>query len=338
VATEKIGAITDHGGAVDRAMARFGAGSDWLDLSTGINPWSYPVPPVPARAWQALPDLAALDRLKRAARLCYGAPVSAPVAAAPGSQALIQLLPRLLQPARIAVVGPTYAEHELCWRLAGHRVSVVSTPDEAMATAASVLVVVNPNNPDGRRFEPLVLADLAETMAARGGLLVIDEAFADVAPEVSLVPEAGRPGLVILRSFGKFFGLAGLRLGFGFGQADLIERLEAALGPWAVAGPAIEIGAKGLADRAWIAAMRTRLTAAASSLDALLSAHGLEPLGGTDLYRLVRTGRAAAIHDALGRQHILVRNFTAYPDRLRFGLPADEAASARLDRALVLRA
>jgi cobalamin biosynthetic protein CobC len=326
--------IADHGGALDRAIARFGgARRDWVDLSTGINPWPYPIPALSADAWTRLPDEGALDALATAARAFYGAPAEAALAVAPGSQALIQLLPRLLPPTEVAVVGPTYAEHARCWALAGHRVRVV---DGAEADGA-VLVLVNPNNPDGRSWSPAELSALAERQAARGGLLVVDEAFAEVVPEGSAVPHAGVPGLVILRSFGKFFGLAGLRLGFAFGPAELIRRLNAAFGPWAVAGPALEIGRAALSDAAWTAATRARLRSAARALDAVLSAAGLDPVGGTDLYRLVRVPSAGRLADRLGRHHILVRRFDDRPDWLRFGLPPDDAAATRLRAALANR-
>jgi cobalamin biosynthetic protein CobC len=330
VRNSEIGPVADHGGALDRAAARFGAGPDWLDLSTGINPWPYPIPALPDEAWHRLPEQSALAALKQAARDYYGAPAEAAMVAGPGSQALIQGLPRLLPPNRVAVLAPSYAEHVRCWRLAGHAVSEVTVP----GAAETILVMTNPNNPDGRRFAPDALIGLAETMAERGGLLIIDEAFADMEAELSMAPKAGMPGLVVLRSFGKFFGLAGLRLGFAFGPAGLIDRLEAALGPWAVSGPALEIGRAALADAPWIAATRARLARAAAGLTTLLSAHRLEPVGGTDLYRLVRSDRAAALHEALGRQHILVRDFAARPDWLRFGLPPDAQAMARLGRAL----
>jgi cobalamin biosynthetic protein CobC len=322
-----IGAVLDHGGALDRAIGRFGAGADWLDLSTGINPWPYPIPALSAESWTRLPDHAALERLKQAARRCYGGSAAAPVVAGPGSQALIQTLPRLIAPTRVAILGPTYAEHARCWRLAGHEVSEVAEP----TASAPILVLVHPNNPDGRRFEPAFLTDLAAATAARGGLLVVDEAFADVDPTLSLVPRAGMDGLVVLRSFGKFFGLAGLRLGFGFGPAALIDRFDAALGPWAISGAALAIGTAALGDAAWIAETGKRLARAAADLSTLLASHGLEPVGGTDLYRLFRSDRATALYDALGRRHILVRNFAVRPDWLRFGLPPDADAMARLD-------
>lgn len=331
--------IADHGGALDRAIARFGgAERDWIDLSTGINPWPYPVPAIRPEAWTRLPDERALGDLAAAARAFYGAPSEAAVTMAPGSQALIQLLPRLLPPTRVAVVGPTYAEHARCWALAGHDVHEVDEidheVDEIDASTAPVLVLVNPNNPDGRFWTPAHLSVLAERQAARGGLVVVDEAFAELVPAASLVPQAGMPGLVVLRSFGKFFGLAGLRLGFAFGPADLIGRLNAAFGPWAVAGPALEIGATALRDQAWAMATRGRLAAGARALDAILSPAGLDPAGGTDLYRLVRVNDAARLADRLGSRHILVRRFADRPEWLRFGLPPDAAAEARLRTAL----
>ena len=323
--------IPDHGGGLARAMRHFGAGDDWIDLSTGINPWPYPVPDLPDSAWQRLPDEDALAALKAAARGFYGAGPEAPIAAAPGSQALIQLLPRLLPPGEVAVIGPSYAEHARCWRLAGHSVTETSKLE---AATAPVLIVVNPNNPDGRRWSPETLFD-AIRKREEDGLVVIDEAFAEVAlPAVSLAAAAGMPGLVVLRSFGKFFGLAGLRLGFALGPAALVERIEDALGPWAVSGPALALGRAALADAGWASAMRARLAARAAELDAVLARHGLEAEGGTDLFRLVRSGQAGAVFERLGQAHILVRSFSFRPDWLRFGLPPDADALARLERAL----
>ena len=325
--------ILDHGGALDRAIARFGgARSQWIDLSTGINPWPYDVPALPADAWARLPDEAAFRALATAARAFYGAPADAALTIAPGSQALIQMMPRLLPATEVAVVGPTYGEHARCWALAGHQVREIG--DVGHEASAPVLVLVNPNNPDGRSWVPDLLLTQARRQAERGGFLVVDEAFAEVVPRGSLAPQAGTPGLVILRSFGKFFGLAGLRLGFAFGPAALIDRLNAAFGPWAVAGPALEIGRTALSDATWVTTTRDRLATATRALDPILSAAGLAPVGGTDLYRLVRVAGADRIADRLGDHHILVRRFADRPDWLRFGLPADEAAMDRLDAAL----
>jgi cobalamin biosynthetic protein CobC len=326
------GPVRDHGGALDAAETRFGKpAGGWVDLSTGINPWPWKPGEIGADAWNRLPDRAANDRLRHAAARCFGAAPEA-LMAAPGSQALIQAVPRIVRRGHVAILGFTYAEHARCWRLAGHRVTVEQSLEAA--AGADCVIVTNPNNPDGRQVEPARLLELSQTLAARGGLLVVDEAFADVTPDLSVAGEAGQPGLCVLRSFGKFFGLAGLRLGFALGTGELVRRLEEHLGPWAVAGPALEIGAAAMDDADWIAATRVRLARAASDLDFLIESHGLAVVGGTDLFRLARTPHAADLFEHLGRQGILARSFDAKPDWLRFGLPPDAAAWERLRAAL----
>ncbi|KAA0681451.1 threonine-phosphate decarboxylase CobD [Roseomonas genomospecies 6] len=317
-----------HGGDLDGARAAFpGAPEPWVDLSTGINPWPYPLPPIPVDAWARLPGRSAESALREAAAVCYGAPSPDRVAAAPGSQALIQILPRLRAPGTVAVLAPTYAEHAAGWAGAGHRVVAAAS---LAGCDADVIVVVNPNNPDGRIVPPEILLALAERQAARGGWLVVDEAFAEVTPESSVAAEAGRPGLVILRSFGKFFGLAGLRLGFLLGEPALVRALRAAVGPWAVSGPALSVATAALSDSAWIAATRRRLDAAAARLDARLAEAGLTIVGGTSLFRLICEPGAVALYNELGRAGVLVRRFDYRSDWLRLGLPVDGAAEDRL--------
>jgi cobalamin biosynthetic protein CobC len=324
--------MVPHGGDLAAAEARWGRPAEgWLDLSTGINPVPYPIPAIDPAAWQRLPQHDRLRQLLETARSCYGVPADAPVVAAPGTQILIQLLPRLRPRAKVAILGPTYGEHAACWAAEGAAVATVGSLEEA--AAAEVVVLVNPNNPDGRIVDSGRLLALADTLAARGGLLVVDEAFAEVTPGASVASEAGHPGLLILRSFGKFFGLAGIRLGFALGAAAEIERLARWLGPWAVPGPAIEIGIAALSDR-WQDETRTRLLAAAKRLTDLLTAHGFADRGGTDLFRLVEHPQAAKVWDRLGRAGILVRPFPERPTLLRFGLPGDEADFARLAAAL----
>ncbi len=317
-----------HGGDLDGARMTFPeAPEPWVDLSTGINPWPYPLPPIPPDAWTRLPARHAESALLEAAVACYGAPSPDMAAAASGSQALIQLLPRMRAPGTVAVLGPTYAEHAAGWAGAGHRVTETASIDDA---AADVLVVVNPNNPDGRILPAADLLALAERQAARGGWLVVDEAFADVTPAASLAPHAGRPGLVVLRSFGKFFGLAGLRLGIALAERALAAALRAAIGPWAVSGPGLAVATAALSDSAWIAATRAHLHAEAERLDRLLVEAGLTVVGGTSLFRLVCDPRAPQLYNALGQAGILVRRFDYRTDWLRLGLPAGEDGRERL--------
>jgi cobalamin biosynthetic protein CobC len=321
-----IAAPLVHGGDLGAARSLFpGAPEPFVDLSTGINPFAYPLPPLAPAVFARLPEPAAVERLGATAAAAYGAPSPAHVVVAPGVQSLLPLVAALARPGRAAVLGPTYAEHARVAALAGHEVREVTAIGDLVG--ADLAVVVNPNNPDGRVIERDVLLKLAEQVS----LLVVDEAFLDARPtRMSLAADLTRPNLVVLRSFGKFFGLAGVRLGFAVAAPDIARRLRAALGPWAVSGPALAIGAAALADAAWIAQTRARLAADAQRLDRLLAGAGLEVAGGTPLFRLVRTPAAAALFDRLGRAGIFVRRFAEQATWLRFGLPGTETEWERL--------
>ena len=322
--------MLEHGGRLRQAARRHGiALEDWIDLSTGINPYGWPVPTIPESAWARLPEEE--DGLIAAAKAFYRAPALLPVA---GSQAAIQMLPRLRRPARIAMLSPAYAEHEHAWRSAGHSVQPLGADELAEGVEeAEVVVLVNPNNPTGHRFGVEQLLDWHRRLAARGGWLVVDEAFMDVTPDQSLAPHCHRSGLVVLRSLGKFFGLAGARVGFVLAWPDLLESLRERLGPWTVAGPSRYVAQAALADRAWHARMRQELPRQAGRLAELLSRHGLPPGGGTALFQSVVTAGAEAYHQRLARQGIFTRLF-GDQSRLRFGLPADETQWRRLEAAL----
>ena len=322
-----------HGGDLATARALFPeAPGPWVDLSTGINPIPYPLPALPLSLWTRLPGADDEAALIAAARAAYRVPAHAGIVAAPGTQILIELLPRLAPSGLVAILGPTYAEHGHAWRKAGFAVTETATIPEAAAT----IVVVNPNNPDGRLLSRAELASLAARCAARGGLLVIDEAFADFTPEASIVPDLP-DGTIVLRSFGKTYGLAGLRLGFAIGAPDLMAQLRTALGPWSVAGPALYVGALALSDTDWLAETGRERARDAARLDALLARHG-RIVGGTALFRLLETPKAAVLFARLGRHGIYVRRFQNAPDRLRLGLPGDEASWSRLRAALTLDA
>jgi cobalamin biosynthetic protein CobC len=253
--------------------------------------------------------------------------------AAPGTQSQQAPVFALAAPGRAAILGPTYAEHARVAALVGHRIEDVR--DFAALARADLAIIVNPNNPDGRITSRLALLGLAEEKRRRGGLVVVDEAFAEVGPPgLSLAPAVGRGDIVVLRSFGKFYGLAGLRLGFALAAPPVAARLRATLGPWPVSGPALAAGEAALVDVDWANAARSALARDAARLDRLLTAAGLEIVGGTSLFRLVRTPAACALADHLGRAGIVVRRFAEAPEALRFGLPADDAAWQRLATAL----
>lgn len=320
-----------HGGDLSEAMARHGGSpGEWLDLSTGINPFSWPLPAdLPASAWTRLPSRRDLDLLLQAAREAYRVPDRAGIIAAPGTQALIQWLPVLAPPGPVAIVSPTYGEHALAWGRTGREVMDIDALGRLPA-AARHAVVVNPNNPDGCVADHRSLRRAAAEMGRRGGWLVVDESFGDVEPALTAVALCPELPVVVLRSFGKFYGLAGIRLGFAVAAPPMAEVIGAALGPWAVAGPALAIGRAALKDQAWAEVMRARLAREAAALDAVLEWGGLTILGGTSLYRLAHDPRAAALHAVLAAQKIWVRRFDHLPHLLRFGLPPDPAGLGRL--------
>lgn len=323
-----------HGGRLDEAVERFGGKREkWLDLSTGINPTAYQVADLPNHVWQELPDDLAIQTASDATRKAYGVNDDALICLAPGAQAIIQNLPFLFKPQAVAIVGFTYQEHGVCWKRGGHEVYVTDGLESAEATAR-IVIVVNPNNPDGRIFDPGDLTALARRLGAKGGLLVVDESFGDVTPNASICSEAGREGLLVMRSLGKFYGLAGVRFGAAIGAPLLIPRLEERLGPWAVSGPALHVAGVALQDKAWRKRMVKKLVAARESLEEILIARGFEVVGGTGLYVLAQHTNAEAVARHLSEQHILVRQFPSKPDWLRFGLPGSKPGFSRLDKAL----
>ncbi|MBZ9742451.1 MULTISPECIES: threonine-phosphate decarboxylase CobD [unclassified Mesorhizobium] len=324
----------DHGGSLGRARALFpNAVLPFVDLSTGINPHSYPLFDLPATSLWRLPEAARSVELIEIAASTYGAPSPDNVVAAPGTQILLPRVASLVRPGKALVLGPTYAEHARAAAIAGHEVAEVG--DLATLVDADLAIIVNPNNPDGRVIERDRLLTLAAKLRAKGGLLVVDEAFMDVGPrEHSLAGDVPEGGIVVLRSFGKFFGLAGLRLGFALADAPTVERLETQFGPWAVAGPALEYGIRALADIDWQDAMRASLADAAARLDALFGRFGAPVVGGTTLFRYLSLPDADGLFSALGESGILLRHFADRPDVLRAGLPGSQGEWQRLESAL----
>jgi cobalamin biosynthesis protein CobC len=319
--------MPEHGGNLDVALQRFGGDTrDWIDLSTGINRQPYPVGELPPACWSALPSRSGIQSLHRAAQQAYG--TDAPVLATHGAQAAIQWLPHLASRGRARILSPTYNEYAAVFSAAGWEVT--ETSDLETLAGADIAVLTNPNNPDGKRYEPSQLLALLP----RVGRLVVDESFADAIPGLSLTPKAGQPGLLILRSFGKFFGLAGLRLGFVIGTETDIAALASLAGPWPVSGAAVEIGNRALLDRGWAQATSARLTRDSLRLDAEVMPLGWAQVGGTPLFRLYQTGDANRAQERLARAHIWSRTFPYQKGWLRLGLPGNETEWARLSAAL----
>ena len=317
--------LTEHGGNLAAARRRFpSAPLPWIDLSTGINQAPYPVGSLTSELWERLPEADAIEKLEAQAAVTYGTKKPNLVVAAPGTQALIQLLPRILPARTVGILDFTYAEHEKCWENAGSTVKTVTDPHEL--SLFDIGIIVNPNNPDGRIVDVETLLSISNKLASKNGHLIVDEAFIDVLdPTLSLVPLVEQCQAIILRSFGKTYGLAGLRLGFAIAPREIAARIRANLGPWAISGPAIDIGMHALADADWLAETSVRLQSDVKRLDQLLLTLGLEPLGGSALFRLAKSVNASSAFNALAENGILVRAFRDKPNWLRFGIPGTEA-------------
>jgi cobalamin biosynthetic protein CobC len=321
-----------HGGALDHMRVLFpDAPEPWIDLSTGINPWPYAFADIPDDAFRRLPEATLFDACRSAMARAFGAPHHA-VLPTPGSEALIRLLPSLLSVKSVAVLAPSYGDHAMAWANSGADVKLVADP-LTRAGEMDAIVLCSPNNPNGRVFEPDALEAARIAQANRGGWLIVDEAFADLKPRFSIAAHAGAPGLIVLRSFGKFYGLAGLRLAALLAPADLLAATQMRLGGWAVSGPALVIGARSYDDVEWASAARTQLARARETLDSCLARAGLIVNGGTDLFRFVEVPSAETIWRRLGESGVAVRRFAWSETHLRIGLPANDTALARLERA-----
>jgi cobalamin biosynthetic protein CobC len=322
--------VLEHGGNLRDAITRFGGDrADWIDLSTGLNPQGYPAPAVPPDAWHRLPEID--PALLRAASVYYNAPQLLAVA---GTQAAIQALPQLRVPRRVVVAAPSYAEHAHHWKRHGHAVREVAYDDlESALPDCDIMVLCNPNNPTGATVPPQQLLDWAVELAGRGGWLVVDEAFADVTPESSVAQWSNRPGLIVLRSIGKFFGLAGARVGFVAAHDETLTLLASALGPWAVSGPAQLITHAALTNTAWQSSTRARLLAEGAQLRQLLARHGINS-SGSAMFQWWPDAQPEAFREHMAQRAIWVRLFPRAARGIRLGLPPDENGWLRLDAAL----
>ena len=320
-----------HGGNLHEAAERYGIPyAQWLDLSTGINPHGYPVPPVPADAWRRLPDDG--DGFAACAARYYGAPDAAHVLPVAGSQAAIRALPVLLPRARVGIAPLTYSEYAPAFERAGHEVVPLDVSWDTLPDALTHVVVVNPNNPTAEHLNADKLLRWHKQLIARGGTLLIDEAFADTMPSASLAANTLHDGLIVLRSPGKFFGLAGVRSGFVLGAPSLLDALRLTLGAWTVSGPARHAVKAAFEDTAWQQQMRTLLEAESARLVSLLQAHGFATHS-TPLFAWTDDARAAALHEALAQRGVWTRLFTA-TGSVRFGLPASDTEWTRFEESL----
>ena len=363
-----------HGGALKAAADHFNIPLEqWLDLSTGINPSSWPVPEIPSSVWQRLPEDTIADQLTEDSRavsieqLALEYYLSAEksssaviqstnVMPCAGSQQGIRLLPLLYNAlqkkakqgvkvqteAKVWVTSGSYSEHGLAWEEQGHRVRKVACDRISQLLTqqpVDVLILINPDNPSGHRWKPEQLLKWWSILHRRGGWLIVDEAFMDMTPEQSLAPQVEREGLIVLRSIGKFFGLAGIRLGFIFAAEKSIRRLNKMLGPWVLSHPAQYIGKLALQDQSWVERQKIDLSEQAERLATLLKKYLPFDIEGTDLFCTMYFNEAENVFYQLAKQGILTRYLVATTKTsagIRFGLPENNQASwQQLEAALI---
>jgi len=309
--------LLEHGGNLALATKQYGIPlENWLDLSTGINPANYPIPAIPSTLWQRLPldD----DGLVEAACTYYGCQHALPVA---GSQAALQILPKLRAPCKVAMLNPMYREHAHAWQSNGHQISLFSDhPDEDTLNNADVILLCNPNNPTAMQFTNADLLKWHAQLAKHGGWLIVDEAFMDAMPQQSMAAHSHLKGLFVLRSLGKFFGLAGARVGFLLGNQQVLQQVQEEIGPWSITGASRFIAKQALRDLPWQQLTRKQLDENSQRMAAMLHQYGLAPQSGTALFQYVSTTQAVVWQDHLAQHGIWLRLFTE-PLALRFGLP-----------------
>jgi cobalamin biosynthetic protein CobC len=329
--------MLEHGGNLAAAAKQYDIPlANWLDISTGINPDGYPIADIPAAAWQKLPleD----DGLAAAASAYYGCQFALATA---GSQAALQVLPQLRAASKVAMPKLMYQEHANAWLGNGHEVIKFDFfPDEKIIEQVDVLLLCNPNNPTATKFSVVELLSWHATLAARGGWLIVDEAFMDVTPERSIAKYTHLEGLFVLRSLGKFFGLAGARVGFLLAEEHMLKQTQEIVGPWSITGPSRLIAKQALLDKAWQEKTRVQLTENSQKLAQLLTKYNLTPMSGTALFQFVPTKEALTLQQHLAQKGIWTRLFSNAPGlaaraAVRFGLPPEDGWE-RLESALKL--
>jgi len=322
--------LLKHGGRLREAAEHYQIPlSDWIDLSTGINPNGYPIPNIPSALWQRLPE--DQDDLIATAQRYYQC---ASLLAVAGSQAAIQSLPLLRPQGKVGFIQPSYAEHAYAWKKAGHHI-INLEPDtiNQHIKQLNVLVLVNPNNPSAQIFTHEQCLSWLAQLNTHNGWLIIDEAFIDATPELSLSHLAPLKGLIILRSIGKFFGLAGIRSGFVLAEPAILNELAEHLGPWTISNPSRFMTQHALQNTSWQQTTRGNINKQSLRLQQLLQQYQLAITGSNPLFQWIKTQQASHIHQQLAQQAVFTRLFT-HPSSIRFGLPANELEWTHLEKAL----
>lgn len=311
--------MLNHGGRLNRAVKKFNIPiENWIDLSTGINPNHWPIPNIPDKCFTRLPEDD--DGLVEAARKYYQADNLLPVA---GSQSVIQLLPLLREKSKVAVPDIGYAEHAHQWQTAGHEIIFYKTSNlDNIVNDVDVLIIINPNNPTGEIVTQKQLLAWHKILQSKQGWLIVDEAFADAEEIPSIVNMSHQSGLIVLRSIGKFFGMAGVRSGFVFAEKNLLKEINEKLGPWVLTGVSRYVTTMALLDNEWILNSKQALNQTSDSMhDLILGCSGVTP-SGTKLFKTIVHVQAEEIFELFAMQGVLVR-LLDNKKGIRFGMPGD---------------
>lgn len=354
---------TFHGGDVYAAARELRRGLNrLLDFSASINPLG----PSPAalrtisHASELLrhyPDPACWDLRQALASFWHRSPAEFLIGN--GSTELIHLLPAALQIRHLLVIGPTFSEYAAAMARSGGQVSMVMAkrPDGYRAPLDQVFAVpkkirktgtnavpidavllCNPNSPTGYACDPAMVRKWARQAARRGLWCLVDETFAEYCEHVSILSEALPAQTIVLRSFTKFYGLPGLRVGYAVAKRKVIERIGDHQPPWSV---------NMLAQRAAVAALHdarhAQLSLRFMERERAWLLKGLELLPGCSVFpssanfillELPAGLRAAKVVQALRRQGLLIRDCSQVPGLTDRSIRVAVRARADNDRLL----
>ncbi len=315
-----------HGGDIDLAIKKYGGQrADWIDLSTGINRTSYPWQENVKVELRDLPSNKLLRSLEKAASRAYKVAEDKDTAAVQGAQQIISLLPICLKNYNsVAILGPTYNEYEKAFKSSEIKAETVS--EVSKLSSSDIAIVVNPNNPTGKVIAEEILNDLSKKVR----ILIIDESF----KMFSSRRIQKFDNVIQINSLGKFFGLAGVRLGFVSGPSNFIKSVRGMLGPWPVSSIAAEIGKIALNDQAWISQMEKILLEGSDVLHRACNRKNWKLIGKTNLFHTYATSSSLKVEKQFAAHYIWIRTFDYSETWVRLGIPTSKYEWTRVRQAL----
>jgi threonine-phosphate decarboxylase len=302
-----------------------------LDFSASINPLG--MAPGAVQVVQASLELAThypdpdCYELKQALGRFHGIDPEC-VCIGNGSTELIFLLPKTLALRRALIPGPTFSEYAAAMRAVGGEVSMLLAPPEeefrirlsqvaaALQRSLDCVWLCNPNNPTGQLWTKAQVLELWKKARRVGASLIVDEAFIDYCEADSVVSEAtSRAGLLVLRSFTKFYGMPGLRVGYLVAEPTVIRRIEAMRLPWSVNNLAQVAAIASLNETSYAVRSRQLIIEERPRLAAALAGQGWVPCPSSANFLLVRLPsflKSAAVAAATRRQGVLIRDCESF--------------------------